>query len=78
MMSASKIDLAQFFGARSRATLSAEEAIKDLNSRNVYNGSGHRLATVRAVCDSAAQRNGRKLSALSAHQLAQILRGTAA
>lgn len=75
MMTFSKTDLAKFFSARSREGVSAEQALKDLEARGITGADTVRKSTPRALCDSVAQRAGRKLSELSSHELARILRG---
>jgi hypothetical protein len=75
MMTFSRIDLAGFFAARSRAGVSAEQALKDLEARGITGSTTVRLATPRALCDSVAQRAGRRLSDLTSHELAALLRG---
>ena len=72
-MTFSPSDLASFFAARSRAEVTAEAALKDLDSRNITGSPTNKLASPRAVCDSAAQKAGRKLADLTSHELAELL-----
>ena len=74
-MTFSPSDLAGFFAARSRAGVTAESALRDLEARNIASAPTNRLATPRAVCDSVANKAGRKLSDLSSHELADLLAG---
>jgi hypothetical protein len=75
MMSFTPANLADFFAARSRADMSAEQAIKELEARRVVKGGGGpRLATPRAVADHVAQKAGRRLSDLTSHELAELLK----
>lgn len=74
-MTFSPSDLASFFAARSRAEVTAEAALHDLEARNITGALTNKLATPRAVCDSVAQKAGRRLSDLTSHDLAELLDG---
>ena len=73
MMTFSPADLASFFSARSRAEMSAEAALRELEARNPTGAPTAHLASPRAVCDSVAQKAGRKLPDLTSHELAELL-----
>ena len=72
-MTFSPSDLAGFFAARSRAEVTAEAALRDLEDRNITGAPTNRLSTPRAVCDSVANKAGRKLSDMSSHELGALL-----
>lgn len=72
-MTFSPSELASFFGARSRENITAETVLKDLEARGVTGAPTVNLSSPRAVCDSVAQKAGRKLSTLSSHELAALL-----
>lgn len=73
-MTLSPKDIAEFLAARSRARKPAERALKELETRNVTAPGGRvRKRTPRAICDSAAQKAGRRLSELTADELADLL-----
>ena len=75
MMTFSPFEMAAFFAARSRAQVSALDAIRDLESRNVCSAPTVRKATVMALCESHAAKAGVKLRDLTSHQLAGLLVG---
>jgi hypothetical protein len=73
-MITSKHELANFFGSLGHEGVTAEAAIKSLEAAGIFAAGGCRLSTVRGVCDSVAQRTGRRLSDLSSHDMADLLR----
>lgn len=73
MMTFSPYDLSKFFGATERANMTAEDALRDLEARGITGALTVRLGTPRAVCDSVAQKAGRKLSECTAHEIAALL-----
>lgn len=75
MMTFTPANLSAFFAARSRAGLTAEQALQDLEGRKITGAPTNRLATPRAVADHVAQKAGRKLSDLTSHELAELLKG---
>ena len=76
MMTFNRYDFAGFFAARSRANMTALEALKELEAREITGAPtcvSKRTAT--ALCDSICQQGGKKLNKLTSHELASVLRG---
>lgn len=77
MMTFDRHQIAEWMGARSRSDWTAQQALQALDNARICSGpgNGRRLQTPRALCESIAARAGLRLSSLSAHQLADVLRG---
>ena len=76
MLSLTPKDIAEFLSAGSRARKPAEDALKDLEARRItahMPAGAIRKNTPRAICDSAAQKAGKRLSDLTAADLADLL-----
>ena len=76
MMTFNRYDFAGFFAARSRANLTALEALKELEGRGVTAAPAcvsKRTAT--ALCDAICQKSGKKINELTSHELVAVLRG---